>query len=111
MRRITRRRAIALMASLIIVLLFVVLVSQALTKSAETALRPGGGKEQVEQDIKSHAEATTGKHVVLVRCGGVTATERECFVTFANGQKGVALATWRGTEVKIDSFKVGGSDR
>lgn len=110
MLRITRRRLITFLTGLIVVLLLVGLASRALTKIAETELRPGGGKEQVEQDVKTHAEAITGVRVILVRCGGITATERECFVTFANKQKAVALVTWHrgGTGAKIDSFRMGG---
>lgn len=108
MQRRTGKRLIIIAATVGIVLVIAVVGAVVLGNTAEESLQPvQGTKDRLPQTVRLHAEDVTHMRATLVRCGGITATQRECFVTFTNGRKGVALVTLTPSSVAIDSFRMG----
>lgn len=109
MQRRTGKRLIIIAAAVGIVLVIAVVGAVVLGNTAQESLQPAvqGTKDRLPQTVRLHAEDVTHMRATIVRCGGITATQRECFVTFTNGRKGVALVTLTPSSVAIDSFRMG----
>ena len=109
MPRRTRKRLVTVVAAVGIVLVIAVIGAIVLSNTAQESLQPvqGTSKERLPRTVRLHAEDIAHMRATLVRCGGITVTKRECFVTFANGRKAVAIVTLTQFSVVIDSFRDG----